>query len=264
MAVQSLRPAASLANTRRTHSKLTLARFIKAATAHDAVRCHSFIESKLAARHPVDSTTTKLGAPSPPDFAVLTTKLRFIVTNMGTPPQVPECLAMDVSRLAGRAARACAWRHRLSHRVARRAVLPRCAQRSPGHPSTLVEMLSTRVLAGVAARSSRKTNSMMIRATPSQTRQPEPSTRLAACFQKWEPGSFLIAMIGMFRFDTSTALLGKGRVVAELCVPIRAPYFNINGKHGASDAKLTDDAVASDSRGEPLPARRRKLHKAIQ
>ncbi|MEG8025957.1 hypothetical protein QP162_19280 [Sphingomonas aurantiaca] len=98
--------------------------------------------------------------------------------------------------------------------------------------------------------------------------QPNTPTRtidtLSGLFPKVGTGEFLITMIGMFRFDTSTALLGKGRVVDELCVPIRAPYFNINGKHGASDAKLTDDAVASDSRGEPLPARRRKLHKAIQ
>ncbi len=264
MAVQALKPAASLANTDRTHSKLALARFIDAATAHDAIRCPFSITSKLAAGHLLHFAKVQLAGPSVPDLAALTTKLRFIVTNMGTPPLVAECLAMDVRRLASRAPQECAFRLRLSHRVPKRAHLTRCAQRAPSHPSTLVEMLSTRVLAGAAARSSRKRNSMMIHAAPSQTRQPEPSAHLAACSQKWEQVSFPIAVIGMLGFDTSSALPGKGRLVAEVSTAILAAHFIINGEHGVSDAKLTDAAAGSDPRSERLLVHTRELREAIQ
>ncbi|WP_147453184.1 hypothetical protein [Sphingomonas sp. PP-CE-3A-406] len=75
--------------------------------------------------------------------------------------------------------------------------------------------------------------------------------------------SFPIA-IGMLGFERSTSLPSKGRLVAELCIPIRAPSFNISGEGGASDAKLTDAAAASDSRDERLLAHWRKLREVMQ
>jgi len=264
MAVHALKPAASPANTDRTRFNLALARYTNSATARDTLPCPSSIKIELVARDAADCTKAQLAAPPARNLATFTAKLRFILANIGTPPLVAERLTTEIRHLASREAKACAWRHSHIHRAAKGAQLQRRALRSRGYPSTLVEMLSTRVLAGAAARLSRRKTSMMIRAAPNQTCQPEPSTHLETCSRKWEQVTFLIAWIKMMGFNTSARLLSKGWLADELCIRTRTPHFNINRERGAPDATLTDATAASELRGERLLANTRKLREAIQ
>jgi hypothetical protein len=100
MAVHALKPATSPANTDRAQFSLALTRFAIATTAQAVLSPSVSIEQELAAGDAVDFARAQLAATPAPDLPAFATKLRLILADVGTPPLVAECLALDVRRLA--------------------------------------------------------------------------------------------------------------------------------------------------------------------
>lgn len=106
MATHALKLASTPANTDRAAFNLALARFAHAVAARHALPYSSSIERELAVSDAVDLATKQLAAAPAPDLSSFATKLRVILADLGAPPLMAECLAVDVRRLSRGEARA--------------------------------------------------------------------------------------------------------------------------------------------------------------